>query len=271
MVLVRWRGMPIDVTVLIVIPGELPIGTVPYLNAIPLTFGLEGLIALTPSRLALEFHAGRMAAALLSITEAMHQPGSEILLGAAIASDGPVYSVFLAHQDPLDRIEAIHVDPASCTSVNLLRVLLGLRGYSPRFLPLSDYGEAGAARNVLLIGNAAIAFRRGNSSHQFWDLGEAWKESTGLPFVYAAWQLLRGGHSERLRQRLIRAKEIGVANLAQLAEMRDEYDREFRRAYLGRYIRYDLGERERAGIKRFVDLLNRYGDRVYYPPEYVIV
>ena len=48
------------------------VGSVPYLNAAPLTFGLEQEIAFVPpSQLAVELHAGRLDAALVSLTEVL--------------------------------------------------------------------------------------------------------------------------------------------------------------------------------------------------------
>jgi len=44
------------------------LGSVPYLNAVPLTAGIEhGCVFLPPSRLAAELHAGRLDAALVSV------------------------------------------------------------------------------------------------------------------------------------------------------------------------------------------------------------
>ena len=53
-------------------------------------------------------------------------------ISVAIASDGPVYSVILAHCGPVEQLREVVVDPASQTSVNLLRCLLGERGMNGR-------------------------------------------------------------------------------------------------------------------------------------------
>lgn len=225
----------------------------PYLNAVPLTCGLEGRCEfLPPSSLAVALRSGRVDAALLSVTEALFAPGHPIVDGVAIASDGPVFSVFLAHQDPLDeRLTEVHLDPASCTSVNLLRVLLAARGLSPRFSPLSGYERDRMPRNVLLIGDPAIRFALGSHSHGIWDLGAAWKEWTGLPFVYAVWAVRETAATRALADGLRGARERGLARIPEWVERRPEFTREFRQAYLGGHIRYGLGDREKAGIERF--------------------
>jgi len=236
----------------------LPIGTVPYLNAVPLTHGLEEpLVRLPPSRLATEFRAGRLAAALLSVTEALTSPDTDVLDGLAIASHGPVFSVILAHRDPLEDIQEIAIDTASCTSVNLLRVLLEMWGLRPKLIPWSDYSRAGAARNLLLIGNPAIHFRRQSHPHRVLDLGAAWWTLTGLPFVFAVWVLHRDRHGEPLRTALTTAGRLGVRQLDRWSAEAGEFDAAFRRRYLGGYIRYGLAAAEKKGLDRFRAALQR--------------
>jgi chorismate dehydratase len=237
------------------------IGSVPYLNAVPLTASLnQDVLFLPPSELAVELHAGRLDAALLSVTEIMGREEYEVLDGVGICSDGPVYSVFLAHQEPLATMGEVHLDPASCTSVNLLRVLLAEQGVSPIFSALKNYALAPQLRNVLLIGNPAIEYRRGPASSAIWDLGAAWKALTDLPFVYAVWALRRGAPAA-LAQHLRTAQAAGLGLLPDIVARRPDYDLGFRQAYLGGYIRYDLGEREKAGLARFGQLLRQHTGR----------
>jgi len=248
----------------------LPIGTVPYLNAVPLTNGLEEpLVRLPPSQLATEFRADRLAAALLSVTEALTSPDIDVLDGFAIACHGPVYSVILAHQDNLEDMQEIAVDTASCTSVNLLRVLLDLWGLRPKLVPWADYANAGAARNFLLIGNPAIQFRRQAHPHRVLDLGSAWWALTGLPFVFAVWVLHHGRHGEPLRAALTAAGRSGVRQLDRWSAESKEFDAGFRRRYLGGYIRYGLGEPEKAGLNHFRDALQRLEGRPLHAIRYV--
>ena len=79
------------------------IGSVPYLNSVPLTCGLENeTLFVVPSKLADMLRNGELDAALVSITEALFHENYDILDGVAIASRGAVKSVFLAHRKPLD-------------------------------------------------------------------------------------------------------------------------------------------------------------------------
>ena len=244
------------------------VGSVPYLNAVPLTRGLEDeLTFLPPAQLAEQLHEGKLDAALLSITEVLFSSEYDILEGAAIASLGEVYSVFLAHKAPLEEIRVVHCDPASRSSVNLLRVLLAERGLNPEFQELKGSPQEKDA--VLLIGNPAIEFRRAPHPHQIWDLGAAWFEMTKLPFVYAIWALRRDKDTEVLRRQLKEAKDFGLDTLDYLIENRTEYDREFRKDYLGWHIHYHLGADEKRGVAEFVRLLRKHSAREVFEPKYV--
>jgi chorismate dehydratase len=259
-------------------PQAFRIGSVHYLNALPLTHGLgNDLVLLPPSKLAVEMHAGRLDAALLSITEALFHPEHEILDGVGILSRGPVYSVGLAHRQPLAAIREIHLDPASCTSVNLLRILLDRCGCDPRFVPLDDYASAPSLDNVLLIGNPAIDFRRthggngelpGTTGHQWLDLGELWQAQEQLPFTYAAW-VLRKDSPTALRRLLLDSAAQGLAALPTIVASRSEYDPDFRHAYLGGYIQYRMDAPARAGIRRFATHLAALSERPVHPPRFV--
>jgi chorismate dehydratase len=246
------------------------VGSVSYLNAAPLTRGLEDQIELhTPSMLAESLREGKLDAGLVSITEVLFNDQYDVLDGVAIASLGEVFSVMLAHRKPLDELKEVWVDTASLTSVNLLRVLLAERGLTPEFKPLDDYELAPLLDNVLLIGDRAIDFQRSPHNHQIWDLGSAWHELTGLPFVYAVWALRRDKDTKVLRQRLREAKTFGLDTLDHLINNRPEFDREFRKDYLGWHIHYHLTEDEKVGIAKFIELLRKHGEEPVYELHFV--
>jgi chorismate dehydratase len=246
------------------------VGSVPYLNSVPLTRGLEDqIIFLPPSELAERLRKDELDAALVSITEVILTDRYDLLDGIAVASLGEVKSVFLAHQRPISEATEILCDPASLTSVSLLRVLLAEQGLKPRLVPLTSYEQARDAEFVLLIGNPAIDFLRSNPPHSIWDLGEAWYELTQLPFVFAGWALRRGVDNERLKRLLREARDFGMDTLEHTINSRSEYDLEFRKDYLGWHIHFHLGSDERRGIERFVSLLEKHGLGPAHVPKYV--
>jgi chorismate dehydratase len=245
------------------------VGSVPYLNAAPLTRGLEDqLLFVPPAVLAEKLRRDELDAALVSITEALLTDRYDILDGIAVAALGEVQSVYLAHQQPLEEIREIYCDPASLSGLNLLKVLLAERGLKPSFQPLLSYKDAINLPNVLLIGDPAIEFSRAPHPHQIWDLGVAWQELTGLPFVYAVWALRRIPN-EPLRRHLREAKNFGLDTLDHIISSRTDFDYEFRKDYLEWHIHYHLGTEERRGIARFIELLRKHGLGPVYEPRFV--
>src|SRR6266436_5036686 len=119
------------------------VGSVRYLNAVPLTRGLEEQVCFeTPSKLAEMLDRDELDAALVSVTEVLLKDRYDILDGIAIASLGEVKSVLLAHRKPIAEVQEVFCDTASLTSVQLLRVLLAERGLKPEFKPLASYEAA---------------------------------------------------------------------------------------------------------------------------------
>ena len=247
------------------------IGSVPFLNAAPLTRGLDSeLIFATPAKLAELLRRDEVDAALVSVTEVLLQDRYDILDGVAIASLGEVYSVFLAHRRPLAEAREVHCDPASLASVKLLQVLLAERGLRPEFRPLEHYAAALERDFVLLIGDRAIEFQRApHPEHEIFDLGAAWLELTRLPFVYAVWALRRGIENRELRGELREARRFGMDTLDTIIETRPEFDADFRRDYFEWHIHFHLGEDEKRAIARFSELLQKHGLGPVYPPRYL--
>jgi len=243
---------------------------VPFLNAAPLTRGLESeLVFATPAKLAEMLRRDELDAALLSVTESLLRDRYDILDGVAIASFGEVYSVLLAHRKPLAEVREVFCDTASLASVNLLKVLLAERGLRPEFKPLASYAAAAQCDFVLLIGDRAIEFQRAPHTHEIFDLGAAWLELTNLPFVYAVWALRRGVENRELRRELREAKRWGMETMETIIETRPEFDEDFRRDYFEWHIHFHLGEDEKRAILRFSELLQKHGLGPVYPPRYV--
>ena len=252
------------------IPRGIRIGSVPYLNAVPLTWGLEKEIAfLPPNELGASIREEDLDAALLSITEVLFQDRYRIIDGIGICSRGAVGSVFLAHSVPLKEITEIYCDPASLTSVNLLRVLLHRKGIHPTWRTLENYDSARDHENVLLIGNPAIRFHAQNIRHQIWDLGEAWDNEMQLPFVYAVWVVRKEVTDAKLFSKLKQAQERGLQNLNEIASAYREFDPPFSRKYLTKHIHYRVGDAEKRGIERFIHELRQLPDEKVFDPEYI--
>jgi len=203
---------------------------------------------------------------LVSVTEVLLKDRYDVLDGIAIASLGEVRSVLLAHRKPLEEVEEVFCDTASLTSVHLLRILLAEQGLFPELKPLASYDAAQMPDYALLIGDPALDFLRSNPGHEIWDLGTAWVELTKLPFVYAVWALRRGIENATLRRQLRAARDFGLDTLEYIVSSRTEYDLDFRKDYLTWHIHYHLGEDEKRGLKKFIELLRKHwGGRIFEP------
>lgn len=246
------------------------VGSVRALNTVPLTRGIEDqIVYATPARLAELLRRDELDAGLVSVVEPLLNDRYDILDGVAVAALGEVKSVFLAHRRPLTEAAVVFCDPASLTSVLLLKVLLAERGLRPEYQPLSDYAAAADKDFVLLIGDAALDFAFRETGHEILDLGAAWSELTNLPFVFAVWALRRGVANTELRRQLREAKDFGMDTLDQIIRSRTEYTEDFRKDYFGWHIHYHLGADEKRGIAKFMELLRRHGWGPVHEPRFV--
>jgi len=257
--------------------NSLRIGCVKYLNARPLIHGWEGDVDFDhPSALCNKLAAGKLDVALVSSFEFLRNPIYRIVDGVSISSDGPVYSVVVAHRGEIAHIDQIELDPASETSANLLNCLIAELGLPSRLVRRSTAAWPGAAelktdrRARLLIGDQAVRFRHDYANEfSFWDLGEQWQKSVGLPFVYALW-LIRPevGDPEQIANRLRNLRDGNLANLDDLiAELvagvadsgpQKEFTREFLSRYYGKHLRFSLGEKEKEGLRIFANLCTKH-------------
>ncbi len=227
-----------------------------------------------PSALCNKLAAEKLDVALVSSFEFLRNPIYRIVDDISISSDGPVYSVVLAHRGEISDIEEIELDPASETSTNLLRCLLAELGLNPHLgstgcQPVVVGSLPTTHRAHLLIGDQAIRFRQKYANEfSFWDLGEQWQKFVGLPFVYALW-LIRPevGDPKRIADRLRGLRDENLANLDDLIAdaaaggvdpgYRNEVNREFLSRYYREHLRFKFGKKEKEGLRVFADLCER--------------
>ncbi len=105
-----------------------------------------------------------------------------------IACDGAVASVCLFSEVSIENIEVVLLDYQSRTSVALLKVLLRDHWKISPVLKVGTEGYENCISGTtagLVIGDRA--FNQRKKSTYIYDLGKAWKDLTGMPFVFAAW------------------------------------------------------------------------------------
>jgi cyclic dehypoxanthinyl futalosine synthase len=249
---------------------KLKIAAVSFLNARPITYGLER--GLGEDRFELSFELPSRCAQLLASGEvdvgliptaayAESKVDLRVVPGVAIAGFGPVRTVLLVSEVPWTELEEIALDGASRSSAALLKILCRDRGLSPRFreVPHDAVLDAASGRTgALVIGDAGFAAAL-KYPHVI-DLGQAWREATGLPFVYAVWAgrpevlgpdeigILQQSLSEGMIYRGEIARGWAEAAPTQLDGAPAVYER-----YLTESIRYRLGSEELSGVAAFFE------------------
>ena len=246
---------------------SLRIGCVKYLNARPLIRGWPDAVESDhPSALCKRLANGDLNVALVSSFEFLRNPIYRIVDDISISSDGPVYSVVVAHQGEISEIDEIELDPASQTAANLLRCLLSEIGLNPHWVQRNTSvwpaaGKLGSARRAqLLIGDQAIRFRQSHTGqYEFWDLGEQWKKLTDLPFVYALW-LIRPEvvDAKEIADRLRLLRDENLANLDELIAGETDFDPQLCSRYYRNHLRFRFGEKEKKGLRVFGELCAKH-------------
>src|SRR5882757_4785757 len=191
----------------------LRVGSVSFLNAKPLIHGLETaedleLSLAVPSRLLEGLRTGALDVALLPVIDYQRMDGLCIVPTGGIGCDGETLTVRIFSKCPVTEIKTLACDTDSHTSVALARVIFAeLYGTRPNFVDWTREEEQPCDAK-LLIGDKVVCEEPLGFEHQV-DLGSAWKELTGLPFVFAVWTARKGIDLGELPQRLEQAKREG--------------------------------------------------------------
>ncbi len=252
----------------------IPVGVVSFINTLPLIDGLDGLRDITlrhsvPSLLIDELLAGRVEVALCSSIDYLRSPEPLVLLPVGmLGCDGPTMTVRLYSTQPLHEVTRVHCDTDSHTSVALLRILM--RELYETEVEIVEYEarEHVAGNHVvewpdamLLIGDKVTtdsppAVRY---PHQL-DLGDAWHQLTGLPFVFAVWMAKESVDPSRLRtvalalDRQRRHNQQRIDRILHDRVSQTKWPLDLAREYLTQRLRYAFDERALQGMKQFFDL-----------------
>jgi chorismate dehydratase len=245
--------------------NKLKISVVSYLNSLPFVAGLEQetikqqfkISKDIPSICAEKVINGNADIGLMPIAMLPKVKGGNVITDYCISADGEVGSVLLVSNEPIEEIEVITKDNESRTSVTLARILIEnhwkkevkWKEESDHFLNLQKN------EGLVIIGDRALKY-----SSQFkyiYDLAGEWKKYTGLPFVFACWiankpineteiQTLNTCFAEGLKKRpeIAERSETGHPSITTLS-------------YLNDYIKYDLNEEARKGMKLFLEMMNQ--------------
>ena len=255
------------------------VGQIEFLNCLPLAWGLAQqdlsdvmtLVSDTPDVLSDSLIAGDLDVGPISLVEALNHLDEIVLLPeVAVGSDGPVQSVCLVSKVPLSQLQGavISLGSTSRTSVVLARMLLeqhlGImatyRTDPPDLEQMFEYSDA-----AVLIGDPALQATLFDAPQRGWevlDLGQAWKEWTGLPMVFAVWAARRSFAQDRadelqqVRESFAAALAFahdGSAEVVAAAHAQSGLPEQALATYFAG-LDFRLGALQREGIRRFSEL-----------------
>lgn len=242
--------------------AKVKIGAVSYLNTKPLVYAFEqgamdNQLEITfdyPSKVAQKLQQNEIDLGLVPVAVIPKIENAQIVSDFCIATDGEVASVCLFSDVPLHQIESILLDYQSRTSVALLKILLQQHWkISPVIIEATEGFENQISGTTagLIIGDRALLKR--NAYQYVFDLGMAWKEMTGLPFVFAVW-LANKELDKVFVHQFNQSIEEGLTNIELIAKKQNfaEYDLLH---YYRRNINYQFDENKKRSLDRFLSLL----------------
>jgi chorismate dehydratase len=245
------------------------LGRIPYLNSevfyqdFPLD--LVELRDFVPSALSRAARRGEVDVGPVPIVTCFELEDQFMPLGDfGIAVKDKARSVLFFSRRPIVDLDGarIGITGESSTSVRLLKVLLRQHyGVQPaEYVSTTDTNTDG----ILLIGDAALNNRHGLPSYgRVYDLGQLWRDWTGLPFVFAMWIVRRDLNPEAfalLIKLIDKSLKKGLERIDQIAAKRNDLSMSV--AEVGEYLRgfnYQLGRKEKDAIALFRNYLEIEG------------
>ncbi|MEZ7197781.1 menaquinone biosynthetic enzyme MqnA/MqnD family protein [Pseudodesulfovibrio karagichevae] len=258
------------------------LGRIGYLNVLPIYHPLEtGILPMDcevtsgpPAELNKLMDAGKLdVSACSSVEYARHADKYYLIPDIAIGSRGPVQSVLLLSRRPVEELDGrtILVSAQTHTSAALLRVLQAklwnIRTVFTTGSATDVLGTGERPQAILCIGDEALNLRYHPDYPYRIDLGEAWRELTGLPFIFGVWIVRRESWKqdrakvEQAARLLLAGKKWGAENIGDVCVMAAEEsclnDEEMCSYFDG--LVYDLGPEEQKGMRAFYESLMETG------------
>jgi chorismate dehydratase len=240
------------------------IGAVSYLNTRPLLLGMEHtpfkdrieLIKSYPAQIAQELLDGTIDIGLVPVAIMPLLTNPHIVSKYVIGTEGEVASVALFSQVPMEQIERVYLDYQSRTSVALAKVLLAQYwNKNVEFIAATEgyINQISGTTAGVIIGDRALG-----SLDQFdhiYDLGLAWKQHTGLPFVFAAWVANKPIPSEFIES-FDAANGYGLMHLEEVIDLIPANEQVYDlHKYYTHNISYELTQEKKKGLDKFLEAL----------------
>ncbi len=234
---------------------KIRVSAVSYTNTLPFIHGLRHSAIIdrielslnVPSACADELIRGEADLGIVPVAALLDIQHGEIISDYCIGANGPVNSVFIFSEKPIDTVETLRLDAQSKTSNGLAQILL-LHHWKKEVTIVSD----GAADAYVEIGDRTFGKRH---AHPYvYDLAQHWQYLTGLPFAFAVWVANKALSSDFLVA-FNDALAYGLANREQLISQlprRPDFDYY---QYLMEQIDYRYDEQKQQAVATYLNLL----------------
>ena len=243
--------------------SKIRVGAVSYLNTKPLLYGIKThpvmkeieLVEDYPSKVAQMLIDDKIDLGLIPVAAVLRLKEWNIAGDYCIGCTGPVASVCIFSEVPMEEVKSVYLDYQSKTSVNLARLLL--KEYWKKEVEFIDARGEDFREKIrdstagVVIGDRALEQRL--RSRFIFDLGEAWVNHTGLPFVFAAWianKTLSSAFVERFNQ----ANAFGLQQIDKVI-LQNPITYFDLNIYYNNSISYKLDAIKRKGMELFLQKL----------------
>lgn len=250
------------------------VGHIQFINCFPLFYGLIekkflleiDLIKGNPKDLNRMLRENLLdLAPIPSIAYARNYQDYVLMPDISVSADGDVKSIYLFSKVPIENLHGrkVALTNTSATSQALLRIILARQyGIVPEYFSSTPelramLMEADAA---LLIGDDALRARYKTKDRlHVYDLGQEWKQFTGLPMVFAVWAIRKefAGQSQRqikmIKEVFCDSIAYSLENIRDVAEKASQWE-DFPPEYLVDYfasLRFDFDARKQEGLLEY--------------------
>ena len=242
--------------------NKIKVGAVSYLNTKPLLYGFEQsgfidsieLVQDFPARIAAmllnnEIDIGLVPVAIIPENKAFH-----IVSDYCIGAVNEVASVCLFSEVPMEQIETVILDYQSRTSLQLCKILLKhfwKKEVVFKNAELDFRNQISGKTAAVVIGDRA--FEQRLISPFVYDLAAAWKDFTGLPFVFAAW-VANKKINEAFLLKFNEANAFGLQHIAEVV-VNIDYPLYDLTIYYTQNISYNFDALKQEGLNTFLNYL----------------
>ncbi len=263
------------------ISSSIRIGRIRYFNVAPVYYGFDqGMkweniewVQGSPAVLNRLMATGAIdISPVSSAAYAEYQDRWMLLPDLSISSFGKVMSVLLVSRHPMHLLSGkkVCITDESASAAALLKLILAHHQVEPEYsiseIPGPDELDPSIA-GFLVIGDKAMKTKWHRYFPFVLDLGEIWRQISGLPFVYAVWAIRKQFAEERpdvvseIHAAFLRSKIQGLASIPAICKRVSQYTGlpvDLLQNYY-RQLLFDFDSNKKLGLQLFYDHLFNHG------------